>query len=221
MIELSNIDKSFQNGKSRAFVLQGINLSIKEGESVAIMGRSGSGKTTLLHILAGLIPFDSGSYRFGDMEIAQADENTRCRMRFEQIGYVMQNNALLYDRNVKDNIALPLQFDVRYDDEQENLVRNVARMVGIQDKLAQRPQTLSGGEQQRVAIARALVVGAPLILADEPTGSLDADTEKDILGIFIRLNQAGKTLVLITHDQSVAEICKKHYLLRDGRLILQ
>ena len=218
MIKLAHLSKSFQSGSKNLSVLHDLSLSVQSGEMIAIMGRSGSGKSTLLHILAGLISPDEGSYLFEEEETTWYDFEKWAAFRHEKIGYILQNNWLLFDRNVTKNIMLPLNFTNLTQDQKMNHISMLAQKLGIDDRMNHMPYQLSGGEQQRVALARALAMGAPLLLADEPTGSLDAQTEQEILDFFDQLHAGGKTIIIVTHDMDVARRCERVYRLENGKL---
>lgn len=215
-IELQKICKSYSNGRSLLHVLDHLDFCIEKGDLISIMGRSGSGKTTLLNILAGIIAPDSGSYIFSGRPINYTKERDRRRFRSEHIGYIMQDIPLLSDRTVWANVKLPLQYQRRDKRMPDDEILNLASQLQIEGLLNERPSRLSGGERQKVGILRALVQRADIILADEPTGSLDEASGLEILDILKGLNQQGKTLIVITHDQTVAGICHTHYVLHEG-----
>jgi len=221
MIQLQNISKTFRTPGKSLQVLKDLSLRVELGDMIAIMGRSGAGKSTLLHILAGFIKPDAGSYALENIQVDGYDEEEWAQLRHKKIGYVLQNNGLLFDRNVLKNIMLPLNFTKLSQEQKTQRSRMLAAMLDIEDKLAMNPAKLSGGEQQRTAVARSLVMDAPLLLADEPTGSLDRDTEQKILQLLKSLNEEGKTIIVVTHDREVAHWCKHVYYLEDGRLILE
>lgn len=217
-IKLSHIKKDYQDGKKPLHVIRGINMTIHQGDMVSIMGRSGSGKTTLLHILAGLLLPNEGEYYFMDrlLNIQNQDEMRDFRRR--NIGYITQEDVLLYDRNVEKNILLPSLF-MKYNKKQtKDEVKELADKLNISELLNKKPLNLSGGERQRVAIARALLGKKNMLLADEPTGALDEEAERDVLTVFKRLNSEGMTIVIVTHDKAVSDVCNKHFYLKDGML---
>lgn len=227
LIEMRNIQKIYGIGygnrrlKSRhptVHALRGVDLVIESGEKVAIMGKSGSGKSTLLNILGALDRMNEGEYRFDGTSV-RLDSPTRAAMfRRNHIGFVVQDFALIDEMTVFDNIALPLRQRHIRGREVRQKVERIAEELGIADKISKIPVELSGGEQQRVAIARAIVHEPRLLLADEPTGALDEETERGILEIFDRLHESGRTIVIVTHDRNVAETCGRTIRLRDGRV---
>lgn len=220
MLELKNITKGYVDGKDTHAVLNGVSMEIRDGDFTSIMGRSGSGKTTLLYIVAGLVLPDSGEYYWNGQQLDTGNAKKMRQFRNEHIGFIMQDDVMLYDRSVKDNIKLSALFSkqkrVGIDDE----VYQLAERLGISDLLHKNPSKLSGGERQRVAIARALLGGKKMLLADEPTGALDEETEADVLNVLKELNRDGITILIVTHDNTVASACQKHVYLRNG-LILQ
>lgn len=193
-----------------------VNLNIEQGEMVAIMGRSGVGKSTLLHILAGLEKETSGKYYFKENDITQLNYKELASFRKMNIGFILQNHALIEEKNIFDNVALPLMYGRYTKEEIHTKVLTILRKFGIEDKIENYPSELSGGEAQRITIARALINDPDLILADEPTGSLDEETEQVILNLFRKINKLGKTFILVTHDASVANICDRVIQIKNG-----
>ncbi|MGG0454644.1 ABC transporter ATP-binding protein [Bacillus mycoides] len=216
MIKLINLEKNYKLGKKTQYVIQGIDLIVEQGEMLAIMGRSGAGKSTLLHILAGLEKPNGGSYYFQDKDITQLSYKELALFRKNNIGFILQNHALIEDKNIFDNVALPLLYGKASKKEIHSKVLKILQEMGLEDKVDQYPSELSGGEAQRIAIARALINDPDLILADEPTGSLDEETEQTILNLFTQLNRIGKTFILVTHDETVANVCNRVIRLKDG-----
>ncbi|PTX48308.1 putative ABC transport system ATP-binding protein [Melghirimyces profundicolus] len=216
MITLKDLTKSYRSGERKIDVLKELDLEIEQGDMLAIMGRSGSGKSTLLNILAGLDTPDSGTYRYHQTYVSEMNGNERAKFRRQNIGFIVQNYALVDSKNVFENIALPLRYSKLSKKEIKNKVEHMLMELNITKLKHKAVDTLSGGEMQRVAIARALIQDPALILADEPTGSLDVQTESEILDIFTKLNQQGKTLVIVTHDQVVADHCHNTYYMQDG-----
>ncbi|PEC19958.1 peptide ABC transporter ATP-binding protein [Bacillus cereus] len=200
----------------RQEILKGINLTIQQGEMLAIKGRSGTGKSTLLHILAGLEQATSGNYYFDNKDITQLNYKETAVWRKNKIGFILQNHALIEEKNIFDNIALPLLYAKKSKSEIEAKVISLIKQLELEDKTYQYPRELSGGQSQRVAIARALINDPELILADEPTGALDAETEEVILNIFKQINKTGKTFILVTHDDTVSSICNRIIEIKDG-----
>ncbi len=216
MIKLDKIQKNYSTGKRTENVLKEINLTIEKGEMIAITGRSGTGKSTLLHILGGMESPTNGKYYFSGREVASFNHKELASWRKENIGFILQNYALIEEKNIFDNVALPLLYARKSKGEIKSKVFSLLEQLGLEDKAYQYPHELSGGQAQRVAIARALVNDPELILADEPTGSLDVETEKNILNIFKKINDAGKTFILVTHDETVSSICNRTVTIIDG-----
>jgi putative ABC transport system ATP-binding protein len=216
IIELQNIEKSF--GKRK--ILDDISMNIYQGDIIGIMGRSGSGKTTLLNIIGLLDKSDSGKYLLNEHAVNIKDEKVVSNIRRDHIGFVIQNYALINEKNVFYNISVPLLCKKLNKKDIKKQVVNIAKKIGISELLDKYPYELSGGECQRVSIARALVRQPSIILADEPTGALDEKTEKEILTLFKELNNQGTTILLVTHNQEVSEICKTLYKIKEGKLEL-
>lgn len=224
LIELDNITKSFQVGNERINALSGISLKIKEGEFVAIKGSSGCGKSTLMYILGLLDIQTSGRYSLRGTETSSLTENQRAEMRNHMIGFVFQSFHLLPRANALRNVAMPLVYSASYGSklskaEIEARAMQALKRVGLEDRIRHKPNELSGGQRQRVAIARAIVNQPKLLFADEPTGNLDSQKGKEILDIFEQLNNDGVSIVLVTHDQVVAEKAHRIIELKDGRII--
>lgn len=220
VIQLKGIQKYYKVGKEKLHVLKSINLSIKQGEFVMIMGKSGSGKTTLLNILGFLDKFDEGSYLFQGEDVTNLSENKRSIFRNTNIGFVFQQFNLVETLNIYQNVELPMIYNNKYSKEErkERIEKNL-ELVGLLDKTKQRPLQLSGGQQQRIAIARALVNDPQIIFADEPTGALDSDTGIEIMKLLKKLNNQGKTIIMVTHDADLTEYATKLIKLKDGVII--
>ncbi len=218
MIEATELTKSYWRGATVTEVLKGASLRVKRGEFVAIMGPSGSGKSTLLNVLGLLDRPDGGRYLLDGKDYSDVDDETRSAARNRSIGFVFQQFHLLDRASALRNVTLPLLYANNGTDDGMVRAKRVLDAVGLSHRTDYLPSELSGGEQQRVAIARALVNDAPLILADEATGSLDAKSGGEILDIFRRLVGEGRTLVLITHDQEVAKRADRVLSLSDGRI---
>jgi ABC-type lipoprotein export system ATPase subunit len=197
-------------------VLKGIHLSIEKGEFVAIMGASGSGKTTLLNIIGCLDVPTSGRYTLADTEVSNLTDDQLSEIRNEHIGFVFQNFYLLPYATVLENVMLPTLYVSGRKDNAEKHAMNLLKIVGLEGRTKFRPNQLSGGEQQRVAIARALVNEPELLLADEPTGQLDSKTATEIISLLTKMNEEGKTVVLITHESLIASYAKRIIQIKDG-----
>ncbi|KTD88340.1 peptide ABC transporter ATP-binding protein [Paenibacillus etheri] len=216
MIRITNLQKSFLLGPKKNMVLKNVNLEINKGEMVAIMGRSGSGKSTLLNILAGLVKADSGSYHFDNNDVLKMDSNQVAEFRKCNIGYVFQNSVLIDTKDVYHNIVLPLKYSNYSKSEEKKKISLVLAALHIEKLKHNSIDTLSGGEGQRVAIARAIIQDPKVIIADEPTGSLDEKTEEDILRLFTIFNKQGKTIIIVTHNQKVADSCDRIFYIENG-----
>ncbi|MEE9607241.1 MAG: ABC transporter ATP-binding protein [Myxococcota bacterium] len=218
LIELRGVSKSFRLGAQEVPILRGIDLSIAEGEFVAIAGASGSGKTTLLEILGAISRPSSGCYLFDGTPLEGCDDDALADLRAERIGFVFQTFNLMPRMSAVRNAALPLLYGGVARGERERRARALLERLGLAHRLAHRPNQLSGGECQRVAIARALVNEPRLLLADEPTGNLDERTGREILAIFRELHREGRTLVIVTHSAQVAAAAGRVVRIRDGRV---
>lgn len=214
MIELEAMRRTF----GAVDALAGVDLKIGQGEAVAIMGRSGSGKSTLLHLLGLLDQPTSGAYRLDGHDTAALSDRARSQLRVEQIGFVFQAFHLVPQLSVLANVMLPFTYHPNPPPDARDLAIHCLERVGLAHRLDHRPTQLSGGELQRCAIARALVTSPQLILADEPTGNLDSETEQQVLSFLKELNDEGITLVVVTHDEQVAKKCDRVITLADGRV---
>ena len=219
MIQLDNIVKIYNPKKSNEFeALHGVSAEIKDGELVAIIGKSGAGKSTLLHILACIDSYQSGEYTIDGTLVKNLSERQYAKIRNEKIGMVMQDFALVEDFTALENVMIPLNFSKKKVPNKKEKALAALRSVGIED-LAKKPcNKLSGGQKQRVAIARAIVNEPSMILADEPTGALDSRTSAAIMELFKTLNEAGRTVIIVTHDMNVAEQCGRVIEISDGRI---
>ena len=219
MLDIKNLNKSYEMGDSSLHVLKGIDLFAKSGEMVAIMGSSGSGKSTLLNIIGILDEADSGDYILDGVEIKDLNEKKAANYRNQFLGFVFQSFNLINYKNAMENVALPLYYQgLKRKERQEKAMFHLEK-VGLAEWATHLPSELSGGQKQRVAIARALASEPKLLLADEPTGALDTATSHDIMQFLQQLNDEGKTILLVTHEEDIAKMCKRIVRLRDGVII--
>lgn len=219
-IILDNVQKYYKVGKDKLHVLKNLNLEIESGEFLMIMGKSGSGKTTLLNILGFLDTLDEGRYYFDGNDVSGLKENMRSQYRANYVGYVFQQFNLIETLTVFQNIEIPLIYAGMKDKNQRRmLVEKRLEDVGLSDKANSFPNHLSGGQQQRIAIARALVNNPKLIFADEPTGALDSETGRDIMGLLSDLNKSGTTIIMVTHDLDMTKYASRVVTLKDGCFI--
>lgn len=217
MIELKNIQKTYQTGYNKLQVLKGIDLSIEAGEFVSIMGSSGSGKSTLLNILGILDEYDTGSYHLDKTFIDKTlSQKQAAQLRNQFIGFVFQSFNLLGFKTAWENVALPLYYQKVPRKERHSIALDYLERVGLRDWADHLPTQLSGGQQQRVAIARALITKPKIILADEPTGALDTQTSYDVMKIFQEVNDEGITVIVVTHETDIANKTKRIIRLTDG-----
>jgi len=218
ILEFEGVRKTYRVGDQEIHALDGINLRIEEGEFVAIIGPSGSGKSTLMHLLGCLDTPTEGRMAVCGTDLSRASADELARMRNREVGFVFQSFNLLPRLDVVSNIELPLIYSGVPARERRERATGAARRVGLGDRLANRPTQLSGGQCQRVAIARALVNNPRIVFGDEPTGNLDSATGRNILEIFKELHASGKTIILVTHDSSIASQAGRVIELRDGRI---
>ena len=216
MIEIKDLNKSYVMGKNSLHVLKGINLKIKEGELVAIMGSSGSGKSTLLNIIGMLDNYDTGSYHLDNVTIKDLDETKAAKYRNKFLGFVFQSFNLINYKTAIENIALPLYYQGIASKERQTIALDYLDKVGLKDWAGHLPSELSGGQKQRIAIARALASKPKVLLADEPTGALDSVTSDEVMELIIQINKEGKTILVVTHEQEVANMCNRIITLKDG-----
>jgi putative ABC transport system ATP-binding protein len=220
MIEVHDVVKTYELGQIRVRALRDVSLRIDRGDMVAIMGSSGSGKSTLMNILGCLDTPTSGRYLIDGVDVRDMDEDDLADLRNRKIGFVFQSFNLVARTSALVNVELPLAYAGLRGPERRRRAERALRSVGMSDRLHHQPAELSGGQQQRVAIARAMVTNPALILADEPTGNLDSRSTEEVLRIFARLNEDGRTLVLITHEPDVAAQAKRVIRLSDGEVVL-
>lgn len=218
MVRLQDITKSFDEGTQETKVLQGVSLTIHEGDMLALRGKSGSGKTTLMNVIGGIDFATSGKVFFREEEIRLRNQNEAAKFRRKHIGVVVQHFALLNDLTAYDNIALALWTDRLPSGQEKKRVHEIMEELEILPLRKKYPTTLSGGEKQRVAIARALIRKPDLILADEPTGALDEATGQQIIRVMQTLNRNGHTIFIVTHDDAVARSCSRIVEIKDGKI---
>jgi putative ABC transport system ATP-binding protein len=219
MIEMRDIRKVYATGRVQVEALKGIDLEVDREEFVAVVGPSGSGKSTLMNLLGCLDTPSSGSYRLSGEAVGGLDRNRLAEIRNRHVGFVFQNFNLLPYATALENVELPLLFGGVPGKERRERAKAMLEKVDLADRLDHRPGELSGGQMQRVAIARALVNRPTMILADEPTGNLDSSSGKGIVGLFQELNARGQTVVMITHDASIARIASRVVQIRDGEIV--
>lgn len=216
MLKISQLHKSYPIGDSSLHVLKGIDLNVESGEMVAIMGSSGSGKSTLLNIIGILDEADSGEYTLDGVEIKNLNEKKAAIYRNKFLGFIFQSFNLINYKNALENVALPLYYQGLKRKERQEKGKFHLKKVGLLDWAHHLPSELSGGQKQRVAIARALAADPKLLLADEPTGALDTKTSYEIMEFLQQLNDERKTILIVTHEEDIAEMCKRVVRLRDG-----
>lgn len=219
MIKLEGVRKRFINGNIEVPVLRGLDLTIADGELVALMGASGSGKSTLLHILGGVDRVTEGNYFFDDIEVSKLSNSKVEDFRRKNAGFIFQQYALMEEYTVYENIALPLTIKGMPRKEIKKKVKEVMESLGLKELADKKPRKLSGGEQQRTAIARAIVSDKKLILADEPTGALDSENGENIMELLVKIHESSdKTIIVVTHDEKIAGYCDRIIRIKDGKI---
>ena len=219
VIDVRDAVKRYGSGDSSIYALDGVNLAITPGEYVAIMGPSGSGKSTLMNIIGALDAMTSGTYFLDGIEISSMDENSLSIVRGRKIGFIFQSFNLIPRTSALANVELPMAYQGIKSTERRKRAMVALDIVGLSDRVHHEPTELSGGQQQRVAVARALATRPALLLADEPTGALDSKSTRDLLNLFDQINVAGRTVVVITHENDVAARAKRIVRMRDGKIV--
>ncbi|MDC8831545.1 ABC transporter ATP-binding protein [Alteromonas gilva] len=219
MITLHNIRKSFTNGEETIVALNDVSLTIEENEFVAFMGSSGSGKSTLMNILGCLDTPESGQYLLNQNPVSSLSDEALSKIRNEHIGFIFQTFHLLPKLDAVGNVKLPLRYSDVSDEVATQRAEALLKKVGLEHRMHHRPFEMSGGQRQRVAIARALVNNPTMILADEPTGNLDSKTSDDIMALLTELHQQGQTIVMVTHEENIADYAQKVVTMKDGQIM--
>lgn len=219
MLNLSNINKRFQNGEEIVTALNNVSIDIKKNEFVAIMGSSGSGKSTLMNVLGCLDTPNSGIYKLGGQDVASMSDDNLSKIRNKHIGFIFQTFHLLSKLDVIGNVKLPMRYSDIDDEESTLRALTLIERVGLSHRKTHKPFELSGGQRQRVAIARALINQPSVILADEPTGNLDSKTSKEIMDILTELHQKGQTIVMVTHEDEIAKYAQRTIIMKDGQVV--
>jgi putative ABC transport system ATP-binding protein len=219
VVSLKNVQKSYHMGSEDLLVLKGIDLDIKRGEFISIMGPSGSGKSTLMNLIGLLDRPDSGQLVINDKEISRLSDVELSHLRGKEIGFIFQTFNLVSRLSALKNVELPMIFQEQSKAYRTGVAKKYLDEVGLSDRMLHRPNELSGGQRQRVAIARALVNDPSILLADEPTGNLDAKTGDEIMSLFVELNKNGRTIVMVTHNPEIAEFSKRVIRLKDGMIV--
>ena len=217
IIELKNATKIYEDGQIKKTALNNLDLVIEKGEFLGIIGTSGSGKTTLLNVLGLMDKLTLGNYKLEGKEVSGLSENDLSDLRNNKVSFIFQHFALMANYNVYDNVELPLSF--RKMNKKKEKILKILDELGIKSEIYKYPEQLSGGQKQRVAIARALISESEIILADEPTGALDQKTGKEFMKILKRINETGKTIILITHDMNLTEYCTRIIQIEDGNIV--
>jgi len=219
MIKIDKLHKSYEMGSSSLHVLKGIDFNVEAGELVAIMGSSGSGKSTLLNILGMLDNADDGTYDLDEMRIENLDEKTAAEYRNKFLGFIFQSFNLINYKSALENVALPLYYQGLKRKDRQKIALNYLDKVGLKNWSTHHPSELSGGQKQRVAIARALASNPKVLLADEPTGALDSTTSMEVMALIQKINNEGKTILVVTQENDIAMMCKRVVNLKDGVIV--
>lgn len=219
MIELTDVYKIYDEGEHEVRALDGVSFRIAEGEFVAIVGKSGSGKSTCMNIIGALDVPTRGTYKLNGTDVSELSDNELATIRNKTLGFIFQQYNLIPKSNIYENVELPLIYQGIPSSRRKEMVISSLARVGLADRLHHMPNQLSGGQQQRVSIARALAANPPVILADEPTGALDSKTGKDVMKFLMTLHEGGKTIILITHDNGIAECAKRIIRIHDGKVV--
>lgn len=219
MLSLTNIHKTFQNGEEVVTALNDVSIEIKENEFVAIMGSSGSGKSTLMNVLGCLDTPTSGVYKLNGQDVASMTDDELSQIRNKHIGFIFQTFHLLSKLDAVENVTLPLRYSDTDEAEGEERALKLIERVGLTNRKNHKPFEMSGGQRQRVAIARALINKPSVILADEPTGNLDSKTSKEIMDLLTELHQQGQTIIMVTHEDEIAEYAQRVIIMKDGEVV--
>jgi len=219
MIEIKDLHKSYQMGSTSLHVLKGINFSVEPGELVAIMGSSGSGKSTLLNILGMLDEANSGTYTLDSVPIVDLNETKAAEYRNKFLGFIFQSFNLINYKSAVENVALPLYYQGKSRKDRNAIALEYLDRVGLKPWANHLPSELSGGQKQRVAIARAMAANPKVLLADEPTGALDSKTSYEVMDLIQKINDEGNTILVVTHEEDIAHMCKRIVYLKDGVIV--
>lgn len=219
LIKADNLTKKYRVGREDFVALDNATFTIDDGEFVAIQGTSGAGKSTLLHILGCLDTADGGSYYLNDVDVFKLNDRKTAKLRNEKIGFVLQDFSLVNHKKVGFNVMLPLYFNNTPRRNMKKMAHDALKAVGIDEQFDKKANQLSGGQRQRVAIARAIVNNPSVIFADEPTGALDSKTSKEVMKLFRELNNKGIAVIIVTHDNEIADCCDRKIVINDGKIV--